>query len=198
MGGMGEYETSRHQGILVLSAPGVGGWCLVKARSGETVTLFAQSVLNLGGLIMARSEYNNPNSLLSMHQGIGARGEEYVKDLMQGMGWDLSGIENWNASYDFTYDGKNIEVKTSYAHSSSNGQGTERDRYQFNMAAKLGIDDYLAILVLIDPNGTHFVYFVPGSAIQTKQVQITSHPDKYTGQYAKYLWNFEVAQTFLS
>lgn len=71
--------------------------------------------------------------------------------------------------------------------------GKWRKRWQWFIhptTAQLG--EYALVLIAEDSQGKRYPYVVPGSAVGNRsQVQLTSHPDKYSGWIAKYLHRWD-------
>jgi len=138
------------------------------------------------------------NLRLSLHQEIGHKFETFIKDLLTfSFGLDVQDISNWNSTFDLLVNGRCLEVKVAYPTKRIVKNGA-KDRWQFNFASKVGVKEaYYAIIIAIDDSGNEFVYCIPGGNITGPTVQLTSHPNKYTGKYARYLNDFEGLINFI-
>lgn len=135
---------------------------------------------------------------LSLHQAIGRQFEEFVRDLLAfSFGLDVQDINNWNASFDLEVNGKCIEVKAAYP-TKRTVNGKQHNRWQFNLSSKVDeTTSYYVVLVAIDENETEYIYCVPGDKVAGPTIQLTSHPNKYSGKYAQYKDNFDGLISFL-
>jgi hypothetical protein len=138
------------------------------------------------------------NLRLSLHQDIGRKFENLVRDLLtHSFGLSVESVESWSATFDLVVNDKMIEVKAAYP-TLRTVKNRKRERWQYNFTSKLDVDtEYYAILVAIDEDNNEYIYCIPGNEIDAPTVQLTSHPEKYSGKYAKYLYDFEGLINFL-
>jgi len=149
---------------------------------------------------MAHKKKDNPNDLMSLRQEIGRHWENKVFDLLRTLGYDVEWYanENWNSEFDLSINGKPIEVKAAYQSRQSNGTGTNRSRWLFNLVSKEKVETpYFVILVAIDENDLETYFFIPGNKVTGKTVSLTSHPMSYTGKYSKYRSDTDYLDTFV-
>ncbi|NIT56290.1 MAG: hypothetical protein GWN00_08660 [Aliifodinibius sp.] len=147
----------------------------------QTLTQYAQNI--------------NPvalhDKLLSYHEYTGAFGEDYIVRLLRTSGFFARKASNLLFSGDIecidTETGEilKIEVKTS-------NENPYTGRFQFCLK-KPGHTDCtysdFVILVCIDKNGKIYLYIAAPSCFDgAKKITISSHPTKYRGKYAAFLY----------
>lgn len=149
---------------------------------------------------MARNDYDNPNSLMSLHQEIGKEWEIKAKELLETLGYDVEFYSDcFTSPFDLLVNGKPVEVKAAYATDRDNGKGTVTKRYQANLTAKVGIEEpWFLIFVAIDDNGLQTWFFIPGYMVKTKTLSLTSHPMSYAGKWSQFRSETSYLDVFLN
>ena len=126
--------------------------------------------------------------LTSLYQAFGRFWEQEVSTWLSALGFDVRDCGGFSASFDLYVNDALVEVKAAHKTEHNNGKGTLRARWQFNLSSKRKTSKrYFAVLVALDDNDNPSFFFIPGDAITTSTIQITSAPEKYRGKWSKYL-----------
>lgn len=133
----------------------------------------------------------NITRTMSFEQRLGYIGERWAMAELQRRGYTVRMVSDFFADVDLIIEADcnlPVEVKTATAKWQSNGQGSYRQRWQFDCArVPEGIDSVVILIAIADRQYHPFV--IPSWALKargTRQPVITSHPSRYTGWIARY------------
>lgn len=132
--------------------------------------------------------------MFSRDQKLGYQGELWAIAQLKKRGFDPQIPDDFFSNgLDILVDGLPIEVKyakrTYRKFPANDGQVIYRPRWQWHIhpTSYAPGRDFVAILIAEDDSGKRHVFIVPSLALDGRShVQITSHPDKYTGWMAEY------------
>jgi hypothetical protein len=130
----------------------------------------------------------------SANQIIGQEGELIALRELEKRGYKARLSPHFgDKNIDLIVDGIPTEVKFAQkTYRSANGRRYPRWQWRIHETASL-FDDWLLILIAQDDDGQIFFYVLPGKTIgERDHLQVTSHPDNYSGWLNRYKNRFEV------
>lgn len=135
----------------------------------------------------------NRSMPLTQDQKFGLLAENYVTQWLQDHHIDVYQPIDFSSPHDALIEGFiPIETKASRAYEQNNGRGTKRLRWQFCLDKPL--PDHGLVILACYTSDDIYLFFVPTWFLklrQTRSLTITSHPSKYTGWLAQFLFSIK-------
>jgi hypothetical protein len=125
---------------------------------------------------------------------IGLNGEAWVMEQLRKRGYAPT-IPKYHAPYDLVVDNVPIEVKTARPTKRvKDGRTYTRWQWHIHPTTYDAIQgDWVLILIAQDSTGHRHPYIVPGGIAEPRnQLQITRHPDEFTGWLSAWLNKWDV------
>jgi len=128
---------------------------------------------------------------------VGAVGERMAFKELHRRGYNALMIEDfWTPNADLKINHLPVEVKIAYpTYRKPHPDGPWRPRWQFHISPTAAhmVGEWLLILIAVDSSGHSHWYIIPGSVVSGRQhLQITSHPDLYSGWMSYYRGKWEI------